>query len=383
MPSALRGSTSAVKKPAAVREPSTRSPVKEQASASWAPKTKPQQPAAPKALEKVAAAASAQAPAAGPVSELERMGAVVVSNSDGYAPTRNLHEVVAKSLPADTKLVVLQAKDHSDAWSGAAPAGAKALKSTVDSPWARDFAPTFVRNKQGKLEIVEFKYAYTGADSVASAMGKKLGLPVTSSKLSLEGGNLLADKGRLFISTKALTANKDLTKQEVEAELKRTLHVDQVEWMTPLPGEPTGHVDMFAKQLAPSTMLVSDTINPAHKPAMDEAARKFEALGYTVIRTPNADLKPNKGQDWPSPNSYANALVVNGTAFVPQYSAPWDKGSSRGRQMDVADRQALSAYASAGLKVVGVPAYDLINFQGSVHCMTNAMPAEVDLSKLK
>jgi len=386
MPSALRGSTvAAAKKPVVSerRESSARPDATAKKPATWSAKAQSQKTAAPKAAEKVSAAAGAKAAGPGPVGELERMSAIVVSNSDGYAPTRNLHEAIAKSLPEGAKLVVMQGKEHSDAWHGAAPAGSKRFKTPFGSPWARHFPPPFVPNQQGKLEIVEFKYAYTGADSVAAAMGKKLGIPVTSSKLHLEGGNLLADKGRLFISTKALTANPDLTKAQVEAELKKTLHVDHVEWMTPLPGEPTGHVDMFAKQIAPNTMLVSDTSNPAHKPAMDEAAKKFEALGYKVIRTQNAEVKPNKGQDWPSPHSYANALVVNGTAYVPQYSAPWDKGSSRGRQMDATDRQALSAYASAGLKVVGIPAYDLINFQGSVHCMTNAMPAEVDVSKLK
>lgn len=330
----------------------------------------------------VSASASAKVGGPGPVGELEKQGAVVVSNSDGFAPTMQLHEQLAKHLPSSAKLVVLRNKDLGD-WGGPPPAGAKVLDTTVDSPWARDFAPTFVRNKQGKLEIVEFKYAYEGADSVAKSLGKKLGIPVVSSKLSLEGGNLLADKGRLFITTRVLEKNPGMTKAQVEEELQRTLHVDHVEWMQPLPNEATGHVDMYAKQVGPNTMLISDTINPDQKKVMDAAARKFESLGYTVIRTENADLKPKAGQPWGNPNSYANALVVNGTAFVPQYARPNELTTSRGRQISNFDRQALSAYASAGLKVVGVPAFDLIQYQGSVHCMTNAMPAEVDLAKLK
>jgi len=43
-----------------------------------------------------------------------------------------------------------------------------------------------VRTREGKLEAVEFKYAYPGADSVASAMSKKLGVPVRSSPLVVE-----------------------------------------------------------------------------------------------------------------------------------------------------------------------------------------------------
>jgi hypothetical protein len=71
----------------------------------------------------VRAAAAAGPVKAGPVGELERMSAIVVSNSDGFAPTRKLHEDLAAALPKGTKLVVLQSKDHSDAWHGEAPKG--------------------------------------------------------------------------------------------------------------------------------------------------------------------------------------------------------------------------------------------------------------------
>lgn len=318
--------------------------------------------------------------AAGPVGELERMSAVVVANPDGFAPTQKLHADLAAALPKGTKLVVLQSRDHSDAWSGAAPKGAIALKTSADSPWARDFAPTFVRTREGKLEAVEFKYAYPGADDVASSLSKKLGVPVRASTLIVEGGNLLADKGRLFVTTKMVGANQGLTQAQVEQELKRALHVDAVEWMKPLPNEPTGHVDMYAKLVAPNTMLVSDTTVPAQKKVMDEAAARFKALGYEVIRAANAPTQKAAGD--PQVRSYANSLVINGTAFVPQYRSRYDD-PKLARSVAAADQKALDAYAKAGLKTVGVQADELINFQGSVHCMTNAVPAEVDVTRLR
>ncbi len=343
----------------------------------WGPRTSTARSAA------VTEAPKAAAVKAGPVGELEPMSAIVVANPDGFGATQVLHEDLAKALPSGVKLVVLQAIDHTDAWSGKAPAGAVTLKTSTDSPWARDFAPTFVRTREGKLEAVEFKYQYPGSDSIAATMAKKLGVPVRSSPLKLEGGNLLADEGRLYVTTKVLAENPGMTKAQVEAELKKALHVDDVEWMTPLPGEATGHIDMYAKLLAPKTMLVSDTKNPKQKAVMDAAARRFEALGYTVLRAANAPTSQQASSGGDQTRSYANALVVNGTAFVPQYFSPQDVSDGRGKLVQSLDQKALETYAKAGLKTVGVPAAGLIGFEGSVHCMTNTLPAGLDAARLK
>ena len=343
----------------------------------WGPRALTARSAAVNAAPKVAAVK------AGPVGELEPMSAIVVANPDGFGATQVLHENLAKALPSGVKLVVLQAIDHTDAWSGKAPAGAVTLKTSTDSPWARDFAPTFVRTREGKLEAVEFKYQYPGSDSIAATLAKKLGVPVRSSPLKLEGGNLLADEGRLYVTTKVVAENPGMTRAQVEAELKKALHVDAVEWMTPLPGEATGHIDMYAKLLAPKTMLVSDTKNPKQKAVMDAAARRFEALGYTVLRAANAPTSQQASGGGDQTRSYANALVVNGTAFVPQYFSPQDVSDGRGKLVQSLDQKALETYAKAGLKTVGLPAAGLIGFEGSVHCMTNTLPAGLDAARLK
>ena len=334
---------------------------------------------------RVASAAPIKPIVPGPVNELEKMSAIVVANPDGFGPTTQLHQDIANNLPKGTQLVVVENKDMRG-WGAPPPKGALRVPSTIDSPWARDFAPLFVRTPEGKLEVVEFKYGYPGSDNVAKAMGKKLGLPVRSSPLVLEGGNLLVDQGRLFVTSKLMKTNPGMTKPQIEAELKKTLHLKDIAWMEPLPGEPTGHIDMYAKLLAPNTMLVADTANPEQKKTMNEAARRFEALGYKVVRVTNAVLKPTdpKGQ-WEPARSYANALIVNGTAFVPQYAAPVDQQISAARAKAILgfDKAALAAFEGAGLKAVGVNAADLINFQGSVHCMTNTIPEEVKAALLK
>lgn len=327
-------------------------------------------------------AAGAVRTSVGPVSELETMGAVVVANPDGFWPTQQLHTAVAASLPEKTKLLVLQPRGYSAAWHGKAPKGALTMRGSIDSQWTRDYSPIFVRNRAGQLEAVEFKYIYKGSDQVAPSLAKRLGVPIRSSKLEIEGGNILADQGRLFVTEKVLKRNPGLTKAQVEEELKRVLYVDHVEWLPRLPDEATGHVDLYAKLIRPNTMMVTDTAHPKQKQVVDAAAARFRALGYEVVRIKDGAIKPLKTAtgSWGPVRSYVNSLVVNGTAYVPQYATQADATTALGAFLRRRDKAALDVYAAQGLKVVGVPAADLIINQGSVHCMTNTIPAEVNLA---
>lgn len=327
----------------------------------------------------IAGSAASQKVQPGPVNELERMGAVIVTNPDQFGPTVRLHQAIAEALPSGTTMFSVARDGYT------VPDGAHRLPLRAESPWARDFAPTFVRTREGKLEAVEFQYGYQQSDAVAKQMAQKLGVPLREVPLLIEGGNLLADKGRLFITTAALKRNPGVSQAQLEAQLKDALHVDHIEWMDPLPKEATGHIDLYVKQAGANLMFVSDTGFPAQKAVMDAAAKRLQALGYEVRRVMNPSFPPKEPEidpSWGPTMSYANALIVNGTAFVPQYDSDLWR-TIAGDVVAKHDRLALEAYRAAGLKVVGVPASELIQFNGSVHCMTNTLPAELDASRLR
>lgn len=309
--------------------------------------------------------------------ELEPMLAVIVANGDNHESTVAFHTLLAKHLPASTRMLVVGPEGV------AVPENATEVSMPVDSPWARDFAPTFVRNRVGEFEAVEFSYSQKSADGVASALAKGLGIPLRTVNMKLEGGNLLVDSGRAFLTRRALTQNPELSQAAIETMLKEALHVDSIEWLDRLPKEPTGHIDMFARLISPGTMLVSDSMNPHQKPTLDAAAARFEALGYKVVRVTNPAFKPRDPEEdpgWGPTLSYANAFIINGTAFVPQYDRELYEQLAPGL-VSSHDTLALKAYRDAGFKVVPVPAADLILSMGSVHCMTHTVPAGLDLSK--
>jgi agmatine/peptidylarginine deiminase len=140
---------------------------------------------------------------------------------------------------------------------------------------------------------------------------------------------------------------------------------------------------MYAKLVGPDTMVVAETSHPAQRPMLAAAARRFEELGYNVLRVSNVAVPPLDAEStsWGPTLSYANALVVNGTAYVPQYDSEMNR-EIYGDQVIQHDRQALELYGSAGLKAVGVATAALIPMQGSAHCMTNTLPVGVDPERL-
>ena len=61
--------------------------------------------------------------------------------------------------------------------------------------------------------------------------------------------------------------------------------------------------------------------------------------------------------------SYTNSLLVNGTAFVPQYATDPVHGP-----------RVEAIYQDLGFKVVWVPSDSLIRDGGAVHCVTMQVP---------
>lgn len=396
--------------------------------------------------------------------------AVVLANADLFAGVNELHYTFLRGLFGDAalndvKVFYLSPDDQSDVVTPVRSVDgdrlmgkfstrfAKEIKAgrlvrtraAVETNWARDYFPmTLATAAGGARKAARFAYENTPATGpAAEAAATTLGLSVTSSPLTLEGGNIMVDEdGVLYSSTKILTRNKTKSKADVEAELTRMLGVKAIEWMTPLPGESTQHVDIVAKVMGKKRVIVGDNdgVCPADAPptckqrkaALDANAAIFARRGYKVTRIMNAE----SGGDFRA-LTYANSLLVNGTAFLPMYFDPSvaddlvqtfqspqldakaivkdcatknpfpgttdlaadlvarerarcsidgvvkaAKGKSDmpteyyayAVQTAERDTAAKKAYESLGFRVVQVPGAAMINFGGSVHCVSMQIP---------
>ena len=198
-------------------------------------------------------------------------------------------------------------------------------------------------------------------------------LPLESSSFILEGGSIDTDGlGTILTTTACLlepNRNATYTKAEIESTLCQSLGVKRVLWLENgfLQGDDTdSHIDMLARFLAPDTIAYiscDDTSDPHYHAlqAMEQeilAFRQANGRAYKLCRLPFVRaIYDELGERLPA--SYANFLFVNGALLVPIYDDP-------------SDTQALALLKEAlpNRAVLGVNARTLIEWHGSLHCVS-------------
>ena len=194
----------------------------------------------------------------------------------------------------------------------------------------------------------------------------------------LEGGSIESDgKGTVLTTSQCLMAphrNQPMNQDEVEACLKKMLHVERVLWLDHgnLIGDDTdGHVDTIAR-LAPNNTIVymqcTDTADEqyADLKAMEEqiaALRTAEGEPYRMLPLPSpAPIFDEEGERLPA--TYANFLIINGSVLYPTYAQPEN------------DKLAADVLAKAfpNYEIVGIDCRALIKQHGSLHCVTMQYP---------
>ncbi|OGR42957.1 MAG: hypothetical protein A2X35_04315 [Elusimicrobia bacterium GWA2_61_42] len=310
----------------------------------------------------------------GPMTENARTGYIVLSTPDYFQGIMSMHEAILAKLPKDVKAIIIFPYENPYYQKFKADFDSKrfiAWKYVMESPWTRDFLPEVVVDEAGKARMVQFSYYAERPQSEAfsAELAKGFGLTLEKSKVKLEFGNFMADEqGRVFMTDKVIRDNKDWTKAALEKEILSKLRGTKMIWMPVIPGESTGHLDIYVKYFGNGAVLVSDSLNPKAKKAMDEGAARLTAAGLRVTRVPNADIP---GEEAVRIYSYTNSLRVNNTIFLPTYYA---KAYAYTQPLKARDEAAAAAYEALGFKVVKVPAFDAIQFGGAVHCITREIP---------
>jgi agmatine deiminase len=260
-------------------------------------------------------------------------------------------------------------------------------RATLDDAWYRDIGPTFVLGPQG-LGAVEWVFNGWGRqdwarwehDAVASAVAAEAtGAVRIDSPLVNEGGGIHTDGNGTFLLTETVQLdpmrNPGWTKEQVEAELARTLGARSAIWLPrglARDGErfgTRGHIDIVATFAAPGRVLVHEQRDPAHP---DHAiSRDLRAVLEGAV---DADGKPLECVALPAPDalkdaggwvdySYVNHYVANGAVVACGFDDPAD-----------AEAAAILADAYPGRTVVQVDARPLFARGGGIHCITQQQP---------
>ena len=129
----------------------------------------------------------------------------------------------------------------------------------------------------------------------------------------------------------------------------------------PLAGDVTRDLDMYLWPIAPRAWVVSEyQAGSPQADSIEPALRILRDHGHTVHRVPG--LEPIIYEDINTMPNYANGVLINGTALVPQY----------GRKEDEVITGILRDH---GYDVMPIDSSRIILSNSAVHCISKTVPA--------
>ncbi|MFT8323560.1 MAG: agmatine deiminase family protein [Bacillus sp. (in: firmicutes)] len=252
--------------------------------------------------------------------------------------------------------------------------------------WIRDNGPTFLINDEGQVAGINWKFNAWGGkyapwdldDQVAPTILDHLGVKRFDAPLVMEGGSIHVDGEGTVITTEECllnpNRNKDMTKREIEDNLKQYLNIEKVIWLKQgLSGDETdGHVDNIACFAAPGKVLIQVCDDPNDenyaitqenleilKNTTDAKGRKLDII--PIEQPPFAEFDGSR-----LTLSYLNFYFVNGGIILPIFGGHAEKTDQ------MAEKVLSSVYPER--KIRKINGMSIIKEGGNVHCTTQQMP---------
>jgi agmatine deiminase len=247
-----------------------------------------------------------------------------------------------------------------------------------DTVWMRDYGPVSVLTAKGPA-FVDGRYFLNCLrdDAVPTRLAQGLRVPVFRSASWTEGGNLLSDGQGLCLTTTYFLAQNRRPEAELRRELRDYFGCRRTVVLEALVGNAVEHVDMFLYFASPETILLGQFRPGQDADNYDVLERNYNRLRnlrapsgrpYEIIRVPMPDRleDPIHASDGPLVRTYLNMLAFNDVVMVPVYDPP---GSE--------EREALRLIGQAfpSRRIVPIVADGIANDGGTVHCITQTLPA--------
>lgn len=287
---------------------------------------------------------------------------------------------------------------------------AEVLNINSDDAWARDTAPTFVVKGKGDIRAVDWQFNAWGGeydglyanwdndDKIPYELCKKLGIALYDAHpFVLEGGSIHTDgEGTLITTEECLLSkgrNPQLTKAEIEENLKKYLGVKKIIWLPSgiYNDETNGHIDNICAFVATAEVVLAwcdDENDPQYaiskacldilKNSTDALGRKIKVHKLPVPKVPatvtEKDLEGYVFEDGEDTReigerlaaSYVNFYFCNGAVILPQF----------GGENSESDRLAAEILEKVckDRKIIPIYARDIILGGGNIHCITQQIP---------
>jgi agmatine deiminase len=327
---------------------------------------------------------------------------------DSAKPAQEAFAAVAEAVNACEPVTVAVCDAQFEECRSVLAPAIRVVEISTDDAWMRDIGPTFVVDDQGGRRGVDWHFnawggmrggLYSPWDRDERAARKILeveGADRYRAPIVLEGGSIHVDGEGTVLATEEclLNANRnpDLSREQIERVVLDYLGASRMIWLAAgLPGDETdGHVDNLACFARPGVVLLTstdDASRPLHAIAR-EAQRRLQGTtdargrSLEVIRLPAPSppaisaseaagvlaldtSKPRCAGDALAA-SYVNFYLANSRVVFPELDERYDDEAAETLRACFSDRE-----------VVGVPAREILLGGGSIHCITQQVPAVV------
>ncbi len=325
----------------------------------------------------------------------------------GAYAARRAFARVAEAISRSEKVTVCASAAQYDNARVLLPEAVRVVEMESDDAWARDYAPTFVRNAAGVLRGIDWGFNAWGGlydglyfpwdkdDRMARKLCDLLERDVYDKRdFILEGGSIHVDgEGTCLVTETCLLSrgrNPQMTREQIEDTLKEYLGVSTVIW---LPcgiynDETNGHVDNICAFVAPGEVVLAwtedeeDVQYPMSRACLEilERARDARGRSITVHKLPlpapvriteeecrgldSCRDEPTRTPGERLAASYVNFYIANGAVVMPGFQDPADQQAKEILQRLFPTREVVQIYAR-----------DILIGGGNIHCITQQIPA--------
>lgn len=256
----------------------------------------------------------------------------------------------------------------------------------LDDSWLRDNGPLWVRNADGKVALVNWrfnawgnKFDWENDNNIPDFIAETLGFAQWQRPEVMEGGALeIGPDGVALVTRSCLltpTRNPELDEEGNAELLKETLGFQKLVWLEGgLENDHTdGHIDTVTRWANPKAIVTSvadentDPTNAAamnaNKVALQQAIAEIPELAEVELIELPLPANRLEGAEGRLPPTYANFYIGNGFVVVPQYDDPNDEKALEILRPLFPKRE-----------VIGLASRAIIEGGGSFHCLTQQQP---------
>ena len=320
----------------------------------------------------------------------------------GAGPAQEAFAAVAAAISPAEPVTVAVSEAQLERAHEVLPSAVEIVAIESDDAWARDTGPTFVVDGRGGRRGVDWRFNAWGGiyapwdhdERLAARVLEVEGADRYRAPLALEGGSIHVDgEGTVLTTEECLlnpNRNPELSKDEIERALLAYLGAEKVVWLGHgvYEDETDGHVDNLVCFARPGVVLLTwseDESDPQQAISSDalarlEAATDTPGRSFEVVRLPSPGplyataeeaagvesregTLPRRAGDRLAA-SYANFYLANGRVVMPLLDPRHDDEAA-----------AILAECFPEREVVGVPGREILLGGGSIHCITQQVPA--------